>query len=140
MRVVTAAGRTHQCDAVIVTVPLGVLKAGAIRFVPELPAWKQEAVKKLGFGDLNKVYCCGLQAPWHPCCMLLARDGCTPARGTCCLITCQTWLTWRTADLAADMAHAFACRWCWSSPPSSGMTLSTTLELRGSPQVRHSHG
>ena len=60
VRVVTAAGRTHQCDAVIVTVPLGVLKAGAIRFVPELPAWKQEAVKKLGFGDLNKVLQCSL--------------------------------------------------------------------------------
>lgn len=55
MEVVTSAGRVHRCDAVIVTAPLGVLKAGAIRFVPELPAWKLEAVRKLGFGDLNKV-------------------------------------------------------------------------------------
>jgi hypothetical protein len=53
--VVTAAGAVHAADAVVVTVPLGVLKAGALRFVPELPAWKQEAVRKLGFGDLNKV-------------------------------------------------------------------------------------
>ena len=53
--------------AVIVTVPLGVLKAGAVRFVPPLPDWKRAAVDKLGFGDLNKVvhcwYCC-----WYCCC------------------------------------------------------------------------
>lgn len=34
---------------------LSVDQAGAIRFEPELPAWKQEAVRRLGFGDLNKV-------------------------------------------------------------------------------------
>ena len=39
----------------VVTVPLGVLKAGGLRFEPGLPAWKAEAVAKLGFGDLNKV-------------------------------------------------------------------------------------
>lgn len=54
VRVVTAGGVIHRCDAVVVTVPLGVLKAGDIKFVPELPAWKQDAVRKLGFGDLNK--------------------------------------------------------------------------------------
>lgn len=54
MAVVTGAGSVLTADAVVVTVPLGVLKAGALRFVPELPAWKQEAVRKLGFGDLNK--------------------------------------------------------------------------------------
>ncbi|KAL4428259.1 hypothetical protein ABPG75_002348 [Micractinium tetrahymenae] len=53
--VVTAGGEELRCDAVVVTAPLGVLKAGAIRFVPELPGWKQEAVNRLGFGDLNKV-------------------------------------------------------------------------------------
>ncbi|KAL4433102.1 hypothetical protein ABPG77_006529 [Micractinium sp. CCAP 211/92] len=53
--VVTGSGEELRCDAVIVTAPLGVLKAGAIRFVPELPGWKQEAVNRLGFGDLNKV-------------------------------------------------------------------------------------
>ncbi|PRW44477.1 lysine-specific histone demethylase 1-like protein 3 isoform A [Chlorella sorokiniana] len=53
--VVTAGGEVLRCDAVVITVPLGVLKAGAIRFEPELPAWKQEAVRRLGFGDLNKV-------------------------------------------------------------------------------------
>lgn len=53
--VITSDGQALRADAVVVTVPLGVLKAGAIEFNPALPAWKQEAIKKLGFGDLNKL-------------------------------------------------------------------------------------
>jgi monoamine oxidase len=53
--VITADGQALRADAVVVTVPLGVLKAGAIEFTPALPAWKQEAIEKLGFGDLNKL-------------------------------------------------------------------------------------
>ena len=48
-------GESIQCDAVVVTVPLGVLKSKQIRFVPPLPSWKQNAVSALGFGLLNKV-------------------------------------------------------------------------------------
>ena len=45
-----------HCPLVLqVTVPLGVLKAGAVQFSPPLPAWKAEAIGRLGFGDLNKV-------------------------------------------------------------------------------------
>jgi lysine-specific histone demethylase 1 len=40
---------------VLCTVPLGVLKKGDIKFVPELPAQKKEAIQRLGFGLLNKV-------------------------------------------------------------------------------------
>eukprot|EP00887_Chlorella_sp_A99_P004915 scaffold4.g4915.t1 len=50
----TAAGEVLLCDAVVVAVPLGVLKAGAIKFTPPLPDWKQQAIDRLGFGDLNK--------------------------------------------------------------------------------------
>lgn len=42
-------------DRVIVTVPLGVLKAGTIIFDPPLPETKRDAIKRLGFGLLNKV-------------------------------------------------------------------------------------
>ncbi|XP_062220338.1 lysine-specific histone demethylase 1 homolog 1-like [Phragmites australis] len=42
-------------DMVLCTVPLGVLKKGDIKFVPELPAQKKEAIQRLGFGLLNKV-------------------------------------------------------------------------------------
>lgn len=42
-------------DAVIVTASLGVLKRGSIQFSPPLPERKLGAVKRLGFGVLNKV-------------------------------------------------------------------------------------
>ena len=42
-------------DRVIVTVPLGVLKAGAITFDPPLPEAKRAAITRLGFGVLDKV-------------------------------------------------------------------------------------
>lgn len=51
-------GDEFEGAAVIVTVPLGCLKAGDISFQPPLPAWKAAAIEKLGFGNLNKVgYC-----------------------------------------------------------------------------------
>ncbi|MGD1936830.1 MAG: flavin monoamine oxidase family protein [Cyanophyceae cyanobacterium] len=40
---------------VIVTVPLGVLKGNKISFEPSLPAAKQSAIERLGFGSLEKV-------------------------------------------------------------------------------------
>jgi len=42
-------------DCAVITVPLGVLKEGNIIFDPELPAKKQESIKRLGMGALNKV-------------------------------------------------------------------------------------
>jgi len=44
-----------ECDACIVTLPLGVLKKDAVEFVPPLPKWKQNAINTVGFGNLNKV-------------------------------------------------------------------------------------
>lgn len=52
---VVAGGQVFQGDMVLCTVPLGVLKSGSIKFVPELPNRKLEAIKRLGFGLLNKV-------------------------------------------------------------------------------------
>lgn len=43
-------------DAVIVTVPLGVLKAGAIGFDPPLPTAKLAAIGRMGMGVLDKLY------------------------------------------------------------------------------------
>ena len=58
VKVATEAGEVVEGDAVIVTVPLGCLKAGAIRFSPPLPGWKLQAIRNVGFGNLNKVSCC----------------------------------------------------------------------------------
>jgi lysine-specific histone demethylase 1 len=44
-----------RADAVLVTLPLGVLKTNAISFHPPLPEWKTQAIHNLGFGLLNKV-------------------------------------------------------------------------------------
>lgn len=49
-----ASGERLRGTRVIVTVPLGVLKAGGISFTPELPADKQAAIERLGVGRLNK--------------------------------------------------------------------------------------
>lgn len=50
-----SAGEKFEGDAVVVTVPLGCLKANQIEFMPKLPTWKADAIQKLGFGTLNKV-------------------------------------------------------------------------------------
>ncbi len=43
-------------DAVIVTVPLGVLKKKLIAFEPALPEQKQAAIARMGTGTLDKLY------------------------------------------------------------------------------------
>lgn len=47
----------YKCDAVLCTLPLGVLKQQppAVQFVPPLPEWKTAAIQRMGFGNLNKV-------------------------------------------------------------------------------------
>src|SRR4051794_27858550 len=44
-----------EADAVIVTLPLGVLKGGAVRFDPPLPERKLQAIARLGMGALTKI-------------------------------------------------------------------------------------
>lgn len=53
---VTTTSSEFKVDHVVVTVPLGVLKAGSISFSPALPAAKQEAIAGLGVGVLNKCF------------------------------------------------------------------------------------
>ena len=50
------ASRPESFDAVIVTVPLGVLKEGGIGFDPELPSSKRKSIARLGMGLLDKLY------------------------------------------------------------------------------------
>ncbi|MEN9933597.1 MAG: hypothetical protein RLZZ387_176 [Chloroflexota bacterium] len=53
---VTTSRGTLRAERAVVTLPLGVLKRGAVTFDPPLPARKQEAIRRLGMGVLNKVY------------------------------------------------------------------------------------
>jgi monoamine oxidase len=52
--VVTDSGPV-EADRAVVTLPLGVLKAGSVKFTPALPASKRAAVKRLEMGLLNKI-------------------------------------------------------------------------------------
>lgn len=55
MVVTVEDGRSFVADAVILTVPIGVLKANLIKFEPRLPDWKVNAISDLGVGNENKI-------------------------------------------------------------------------------------
>ncbi|KAL2326686.1 hypothetical protein Fmac_025744 [Flemingia macrophylla] len=52
---VIAGSQVFEGDMALCTVPLGVLKKGSIKFIPELPQRKLDGIRRLGFGLLNKV-------------------------------------------------------------------------------------
>jgi monoamine oxidase len=62
--VVAGEEELHGSHAVV-TVPLGVLKAGSLRFEPPLPAEQQAAVERLGFGAFEKVVLAYEHPFWH---------------------------------------------------------------------------
>jgi len=45
----------YNCDFVICSVPLGVLKSKRIKFIPELPSKFKESMVKIGFGSVTKI-------------------------------------------------------------------------------------
>lgn len=63
VRVTTDRG-VHEAARVIVTVPLGVLKRGAVAFAPGLPARKQGAIDRLAMGALDKIAVVFARAFW----------------------------------------------------------------------------
>lgn len=63
--VVTTAVGTFFANAVIVTVPLGVLKAGSIQFLPPLSEAKSTAIARLGMGALSKT-CLRFESAFWP--------------------------------------------------------------------------
>ncbi len=54
--VLSTSEGTLEADAVVVTVPLGVLRAGAIMFEPGLPTAKRQALDALDMGVLSKTF------------------------------------------------------------------------------------
>jgi predicted NAD/FAD-dependent oxidoreductase len=65
VRVHTARG-AFAADAAVVTLPLGVLKAGAVEFDPPLPERKRQAIARLGMGALTKVALTFAEPFWPP--------------------------------------------------------------------------
>lgn len=59
-------GSVVDADAVVCTIPLGVLKQNSITFEPPLPSWKTDVIERLGFGILNKVVLVYNKVFWDP--------------------------------------------------------------------------
>ncbi|HTI68328.1 MAG TPA: FAD-dependent oxidoreductase [Candidatus Limnocylindria bacterium] len=55
-QVTTAFGEVLEADHVIVTLPLGVLRAGSVEFSPVLPPEKLGAINRLQMGVVNKLF------------------------------------------------------------------------------------
>lgn len=74
---VQASGRTFRAQRVVVTLPLGVLKAGSVEFEPALPAATRQAIARIGVGVLDKVYLRFAEPFWPADVQVL---GCVTAR------------------------------------------------------------
>ena len=55
VKVLTETGKVLEADKVIITVPLGVLQKGTIRFTPSLP-YHLQAFSNIGFGGVIKFF------------------------------------------------------------------------------------
>jgi len=51
----STASEKFSADFGVVTLPLGVLKSGRVRFTPDLPDEKRAAIDRLGMGLVNKI-------------------------------------------------------------------------------------
>ncbi|XP_052087644.1 lysine-specific histone demethylase 1A-like [Mytilus californianus] len=78
--------QTLKGDAVLCTLPLGVLKEclrgnslNSVQFQPALPEWKSAALQRMGFGNLNKVVLCFDRVFWDPSANLFGHVGSTTA-------------------------------------------------------------
>lgn len=101
---------TYRAEAVLVTVPLGVLKENVITFDPPLPEEKQSAIDRLGFGNLNKVVLCFDKVFWDANHTLFAHvNASTSSRGELFLFWCFTKPPVLIALVAGDAANVVEC-------------------------------
>jgi hypothetical protein len=91
-------------DAVIVTLPLGVLKAGAVEFSPPLSAGKQMAIERLGMGDLAKIVV-HFAHPFWPIDQYVFGYLCRPLHDRPSMIVNM----WKTHDIPALVLLAGGC-------------------------------
>ena len=90
-------GVYHYADAIIVTVSVGVLQAGIIDFIPDLPAAKLDAISTIGMGNGMKISLRFSSQFWESKMMYLLLDGPT---GSC----------WPPGDYqAGTTSHVLTC-------------------------------
>jgi monoamine oxidase len=63
---VSTGDAVWEADAVVITLPVGVLAAGTVTFAPGLPAAFTQSLGRLRMGLLNKVYMRFPQVFWDP--------------------------------------------------------------------------
>lgn len=74
---VTAGGKTYRAKELLLTVPTGVLRSGAIEFDPPLPQAKQDSIARLPMGHFNKIaleFAAPLRADLQPGSFLNLKD------------------------------------------------------------------
>ncbi|TXI93187.1 MAG: hypothetical protein E6Q33_04410 [Neisseriales bacterium] len=55
MEVTCWDGTIYECENIVISIPLGVLKKKCVKFIPELPPRYQEAIDNLEFATMNKI-------------------------------------------------------------------------------------
>lgn len=77
---VTTAGAVCSAEHCVVSLPLGVLQSGRVRFVPGLPADKGAVLRRLAMGTLNKATLLMPRSIFPSGCDFLGRMGGEPTR------------------------------------------------------------
>jgi monoamine oxidase len=90
-----------QARAAIVTLPVGVLRAGTLRFEPDLPQCKHDALAKLVMGPVVKLVLRFRSAFWERVCQERYRDGASFFRAEASFPAFWTLLPLRTPLLTA---------------------------------------
>jgi monoamine oxidase len=137
VRITAKDGRVFRADQVIVTVPLGVLKKHSLKFIPELPAWKKEAIAKVGFGSFNKVFLSYSEAFWPDSASWLESvRGTTPHIGSFFNLkkfgegkTLVGLASGRSSDYLQSLSESQAKTWAESSLTCVKNLLPTALDV-----------
>jgi monoamine oxidase len=66
----TSKGK-YEADAVVITLPLGVLKSGRVKFTPALPDFMQSSIANIKMGLFNKVAMRFSETFWNPDCDMI---------------------------------------------------------------------
>jgi monoamine oxidase len=133
---VDTTNRGHfEADAAIVTLPLGVLQSRAVRFDPELPARKQDAIQRLGFGLLDKVILTFEEPFWPRGQYVFGRAGDRIDDYPTCAV--NLWKTHRLPKLVFIVGGQLAARVeRWSMSELERWALDALREMFGTTAVR----
>ena len=135
----TSGSRSWDCDAVIVTQSIGLLKSGQIAFFPHFPEGHSQALNNLEMGLLNKIfiqYPAGAQLQQGDFLMMLeGRGGTVSVRQslvdgrTIVAVLCDPVLSARVEQLddreAANIAHRLIARALGRGIPEPEQSFST---------------